>query len=50
MKIVLNVSLQACEVQSRCSLVRRLITAVEMGLGHLLACGLKRKELCKLIT
>ena len=44
MKIMLNVSLQACEVQSRCGLVRRLITAAGMELGHLYACGLRKKN------
>ena len=41
---MLNVSLQAWEVQSRCGLVRRLITAAGIGQGYLLACGLREKK------
>ena len=44
MKIVLNVSFQACEVQSSCGIVRRLIIAGGIVDGCLLACGLWRKK------
>ena len=44
MKIVLNVSFQACEVQSSCGIVRRLIIAGGIVDGCLLACGLWRKN------
>ena len=41
MKIVLNMSFQACEVQSSFSVNKRSITAGGIEVGYLLACGLK---------
>ena len=49
MKIVLNMSFQACEVQSRCGIVRRLIIARVIVNGCLLACGLWRKNCERLL-
>ena len=49
MKIVLNVSFQACEVQSSCGIVRRLTIAGGIVDGCLLACGLWRKKCERLL-
>ena len=49
MKIALNVSFQACKVQSNCGIVRRLIIAGGIVDGDLLACGLWRKKCERLL-
>ena len=43
-KIVLNVSFQACKVHSSCGIVRSMIIAGGIVDGCLLACGLWRKN------
>ena len=49
MKIVLNVSFQACEVQSSCGIVRRLIIVGGIVDGCLLAYGLWRNKCERLL-
>ena len=48
-KIVLNMSFQACEVRSSCGIVRRLIIAGGIVDGCMLACGLWRKKCERLL-
>ena len=47
MKVVLNVSFQACKVQSSCGIVKRLIIAGGIVDGCLLTGGLWRKSCCE---